>query len=141
MGKARGRKGEKRLADKTVVPETEKDSVLHAPEDCPDCLEELDPVVLSPTDRVMTRMQLHNGRLVDFALMQQRLDKGTWYDVATFDCRHGTVHVHWYDAQGERSSRTELRPISGQQDVEAGFEQAAAMLFDNWEENLRRRVT
>lgn len=62
----------------------------------------------------------------------------TWRDVAEADCRHDKVHVHWYDARGKRSGETDIMPIVTQADVEAGMERASEMLFDQWEENLRR---
>ncbi len=140
MARGRGRAGrERRLVDKTIQPTVDRDPLLHSPDECGDCVEPLDdPIWLSETDRVVTRMQLHNGRLVDFAYIQQRLVVGTWRDVVTFDCRHDEAHVHWHDAEGNRSGRTSIMPISTQQDVEVACDRAAAMLCGEWEENLRR---
>lgn len=142
VGRPKGRTRQERgLVDKTIAPEVERDAVLHAPDGCPDCHEPApDHVYVSPEDRVIVRMQLHKGRLVDFALVQQHRegDDSIWRDVAEADCRHDKVHVHWYDARGKRSGETDIMPIVTQADVEAGMERASEMLFDQWEENLRR---
>jgi hypothetical protein len=84
------------------MPAVERDPLLHRPEECRDCLEPRDdPIWLSPIDRVVTRMQMHNHLLVDFAYIQQRrTPDGRWLDVVTFDLRHDEAHVHWHDADG-----------------------------------------
>ncbi len=118
----------------------ERDPILHSPAGCADCHEVRDdPVLVSPTDRVVVRLQLHAGRLVDFALVQQRrTGEDAWRDVASADCRHGEVHVHWHNADGTRSGRKVLRPITMQQDVEDGYDEASSIMFEEWDENLRR---
>ncbi len=140
MAKARGRAArQRRLVDKTIQPRVERDPLLHSPDDCPECVEPPpDPVWLSEVDRAVLRMQLHEGRLVDFAYVQQRLVAGTWLDVATFDLNHDEAHVHWHDGEGKRSGRTSIMPIMTQEDVDAAYDKAADMLLDQWEENLRR---
>jgi hypothetical protein len=137
----RGNRQGKGVADKTIHPVTVRDPLLHSPDECADCDEPPnDPVILSATDQVITRMQLHKNRLVDFALIQQhRVDADSpWLDVAVADCHLDEVHVHWYDHNGQRSGRTGIMPITSQHDVESGFQIASDMLFDDWEENLRR---
>ncbi len=134
-----GRGRSRRLADKTIKPQPVRDPALHAADGCSDCVENDETVQITTADRVQIRMQLHNGRLVDFALIQQRLADGHgWLDVVTADCRHGVVHYHRHDAKGNRSSKQDVLPISTQVDIDVGYETASAMMFDEWEENLRR---
>ncbi len=142
MSRGKGRASrDRRLVDKTLVPPVQRDPLLHSPQECSDCVEPHDdPIYLSETDRVVTRMQLHNGRLVDFALMQQRLADGAWLDVVTIDCRHDEAHIHWHDADGKKSGKTDIMPIRTQQDVEVACDEAAEMLYGQWEDNLRRCI-
>ncbi len=133
---------ERGLVDKTVFPEPDRDPLLHSPDDCPDCIETRDdPIQITPRDRVITRLQMHGHLLVDFALVQQRhTDEDGWQTVVEADCRHDEVHVHWYNAQGDRCGRQVLRRINTQQDVEDGYDAANALMFDQWDDNVRRRT-
>lgn len=131
---------ERKLKDMAILPEDERDHMLHPAEGCSDCFEPVDdPIWLTEVDRVVTRLQLHKGALVDFAYVQQhRNPDGTWLDVATFDCRHDEAHVHWHDQHGKRSGREAFLPIRTQADVEVACDLASDMLCHKWQDNLRR---
>jgi hypothetical protein len=141
MGKASGRnRQERRLVDKTLHPDPVRDAMLHAPEGCPDCIEDPQTVVFNDFNQVVLRMQLHGHKLVDFAMIQQHrqsLDHA-WIDVLVADCQHEELHVHRCDSTGRRSSRTSVMSITSADDVEAAYLKASDLVFEQWEENLRR---
>ncbi len=75
MGKAKGKSRiERKLVDKTVLPEPEPLDVWQPP-DPEECEEASYPVdLVQGRDRYHVRQLMHRGRLVDFAFAQDRPD-------------------------------------------------------------------
>jgi hypothetical protein len=139
VGKSRGRvRNERGLVDKTVHPEPE-------PTVWPPDLEAADrdpvpPIVVpvSENDRIIQRMTFLRGRVIEFPLMQEHRQGNSWWRVVRVDTCHDEVHVHRYAGGGNEFRRDLIKPITCQADVEAGLDEAEALIFDQWEENLRR---
>jgi hypothetical protein len=91
---------------------------------------------IAGTDQLISRLRYHSesgDTLVDFALVQQRKDKGRWKTVAEVDCRHGEVHVHRYDRDGnESATTTSLHPLTCAADVQMGYNIAIDHVFEKW---------
>ncbi len=139
MGKAKGKSRiERKLVDKTVLPEPEPLDVWQPP-DPEECEEASYPVdLVQGRDRYHVRQLMHRGRLVDFAFAQDRRHGESWRKVARIDCAHGTVHLHLFNQAGQEILLRHLRSISNQADVEEGYDQAADIIEQGWEEHVRR---
>lgn len=100
---------------------------------------DFDVDLLGSDDRIHVRYFLHEGRVVEFAMMQQAMvGPDEWADVVKVDCCHDEVHVHRYSSAGVQVSRTVIRPIRSLDDVETGLDEAEELIYEHWEENRRR---
>lgn len=101
--------------------------------------------LLGTSDAVVVSLWTdENGRIVHFAMVQQTAlyvddeAEPEWVEVAKVDCAHGEVHVHRYSSTGRELSKKAFCTINSPDDVTAGYEYAQTVIFDQWEENLRR---
>jgi hypothetical protein len=83
-------------------------------------------------------LDVHSGRLVEFAMVAQISVAGRWCDVAAVDTRHEEVHFHLLSRTGHRIARKVLFPIYGPDDVDRGWDEGERMLLSGWEEHVRR---
>lgn len=138
MGKIFGRASERRL----VSMSTASAEPHYSPPPEGACEVEVVPVDLSETDQFVLRLQSHKGRIVDFAVVQRTRDGGSWFDVARIDCCHGTIHRHQFDRQGtDVYDQRVIKEIQGEEPwkiVDEGYTEAYEMMFNEWEDNLRR---
>lgn len=97
-------------------------------------------VDLFDEDRVAVRMMTNDrNQIVDFAMIQQTREGEMWLDVCKVDCKHAEVHIHRYGASvGDEVSRVVLRNIESIDDVHQGWDEAADIIYDHWEDNLGR---
>ena len=106
------------------------------------CQIEVYPVEITPTDRLTIRQQIYRGKIVNFAIMQDVLESGTWHQVARIDCCHGTIHRHQYNRDGidlyDHRVIQEIPATRGWAVVDAGYVSAQDAMFNEYEENLRR---
>lgn len=93
-----------------------------------------------PNERVVVSLTTHVTRIVAFAVTQQTRasEEQAWHDVVRIDSAHGTVHLHRFNQRGIEFGRKVLQPINDVGDVEVGYRQAEDLVFDEWQENLRR---
>jgi hypothetical protein len=80
-------------------------------------------------------------RIIDFAMMLQFLaDKELdgWLDVIRIDCSHGTTHGHRFNFAGKEVERFECVTLNGLGDVKLGIDIAEAIVYDQWEDHIRR---
>jgi len=90
-------------------------------------------------DRVIVRMRTHVTRTIEFAMVQQTLDdNGDWQEVVRADTCHDEVHVHQFDKTGREISKRSVRKVERVEDVDAGYDEAAVLVFERWEDNVRR---
>lgn len=81
----------------------------------------------------------HKGKMVDFVLKHElEEEEGIFRDIVKVDCCHGEVHIHRYNADGDEVARDPIRPISEQDDLVEGYEEAKVLVYDKWEENFGR---
>lgn len=79
------------------------------------------------------------GRLVEWAVIQERRVDGRWLRVAVYDTCHGKgVHVHHYDGAGEDFLEHQLLPVTCHEDLETGLQYALERVAECWQENERR---
>jgi hypothetical protein len=81
------------------------------------------------------------GRIIDFAMMLQFLadeEIEGWLDVIRIDCSHGTTHGHRFSFAGKEVERFECVTLNGLGDVKLGLDLAEALIYDQWEEHIRR---
>ena len=90
--------------------------------------------------RIYQRLDVPKGQVVDFCLSHQAYveDVDAWLDVVRVDCCHGEVHAHHLDREGRQLTRSVIRPIGHVGDVQAGLEEAEALIYDRWEQHARR---
>jgi hypothetical protein len=134
MGKARSRSRSERQTGAGHQP-TEP-SWLPDPDDCEDYGYTFD---LGGAARVIVRLRTYNTKIIEFAMTQQtRTAADAWREVIRIDSAHGEVHAHRFNRSGEQFLRSVLRPITAIADVEEGYQEAEAIIFDGWQENLER---
>jgi hypothetical protein len=56
-------------------------------------------------NRILVRIWLYRGLVVNFVLCQQTLRRGKWIAIVRVDCCHGEVHRHNVDKQGREVAR------------------------------------
>lgn len=137
MGKATGRESDRRAVDMSTLPQEDE----YRPPPRAACEELTVPIAITATDRLHVRMWLYRGKIVDFAVMQFRVDdSGNEVEVARVDCAHGTIHVHQFTRRSGERQRVMYRipPGNGWEFVNNAYEEAYGLMFDDWEENLRR---
>jgi hypothetical protein len=79
------------------------------------------------------------GRLVEWAVIQNRRIDGLWVCTAVYDiCHEKGVHVHLYNRNGVEFHQRSLMPVESYADVEAGVDYALERVAECWEENERR---
>lgn len=79
-----------------------------------------------------------DGRLTtNFVLVQQLKVKGRWRDVLKIDCCHGAAHVHHLTMSGKNDTK-DLQKIEKPADLLVGLEKATGLVFDHWQNNVRR---
>lgn len=93
--------------------------------------------------RIKVRIVSHidTSEFVEFALIQQVLERGRWRDVAAADsCHDIDVHLHRYSrATGERVGDPEqIMHLASGNDLYEGYDLAYVRLVDEWAENHRR---
>lgn len=137
MTKAKGRhQRESRLPEISGAPEVdetlsdaEEEAEEHGtPEDY--------PIFLTENDRAHVRtVRGSRKQLLDFAVLQQVKVDGEWCDVIRYDCAHDEVHVDIYRKGRKKPTK---KKVCGLDEIEDGYNQAEAAIFDRWEENRRR---
>lgn len=140
MGKTRGRRQERRLADMAEpVPPS-----IYRPPKLEVCEVLVYPVEITPTDRITVRQQIYRGKVVDFAIMQEAREGETWHHVARIDCCHGTIHRHQFIRDGtdvyDHRVIQEIPgpPGKGWDVVDGTYDVAQDAMFNEYEDNLRR---
>lgn len=82
------------------------------------------------------------GLLTDMVLVQQvdvgDGDEPEWQEIVRVDCCHGEVHVHLLYLADPASVYRVIRPIDTPEDLRAGADEAEQLVYDEWEEHLRR---
>ncbi len=73
----------------------------------------------------------------DFVLVQQVKVRGRWRDVVKVDCCHGAVHVHNLTMSGKNETK-DLQKIIRPADLLSGFGKATDLVYDHWQNNVRR---
>lgn len=138
MGKMPGRKGERGLADMSA----EVSELEYRPPPKTACDERQWPQYLTEVDRLHIRTWRYRGRIVDFAIMQIIEVDGKDVHVARIDCCHSIIHRHQFDKAGvDLYDHRVIVPIpheDGWDVVDAGYAAATDVMFNEWEENLRR---
>lgn len=138
MGKSRGRRSERRLAQMSEpLPVKE-----YQPPPTWICDVFEHPNEVAPNQQIFVRQYIYKGKVVDFAIVQQTLIEGEWRDVARIDCCHGTVHRHQYGSDGKQVGEPRvIRQIptdDGWNAVDGTYDEADAVMFNEWRDNLRR---
>jgi len=137
MTKPKGRhRRESRLQEISGAPEVEETpSNADDPEEEYGTLEDY-PIHLTEDDRAYVRTVRGSRRqLLDFAVLQQVKVDGEWRDVVRYDCAHDEVHVDTYRKGRKKPTK---KNVCGLDEIEDGYSQAEAAIFDRWEENRRR---
>jgi hypothetical protein len=128
MAKAKGRvRQDKHLVDKTVAPDSDPRYEAHRPPTGDQCR-----TFDVGSHQVFHGVWYQAGRLTDFCLCIQVPVADEWADVMRIDCCHGSVHVHRFDSTGKETLRV-LREIYNQEDVEAGFQVASDLIYEQAE--------
>lgn len=140
MGRNVRRPQKKRLADLSISPGPGEAYELPPPEECE---ESVWPVVLDDESvhQLSVRFLIHEGRLVDFAIVHLVRMGGAWAQVAKIDCDGGIIHRHQYvrdgtDIWGHRLIK--VIPAGGVNVVEEGYDEALSTMENEWQENYRR---
>lgn len=140
LGKSRGRRQERRLADMSEPIEAK----IYKPPPPGACEVMVYPVEITPTDRITVRQHIYRGKVVDFAIMQEVREGEIWHHVARIDCCHGTIHRHQFtrdgqDIYGHRVIR-EITGLAGEgwDVVDDTYDMAQEAMFNEYEDNLRR---
>jgi hypothetical protein len=94
-------------------------------------------IEFNPDNRVYQGIWRNGPLITDFVLVQQVKIRSRWRDVLKVDCCHGSVHVHQLTMSGRNDTR-ELQPISKSADLLVGLTKATDIVYDHWENNLRR---
>lgn len=131
-----GKRDSKRLADMSGQP------ALYEPPSAEECdSEEVIPIEIDPTSQLVVRLRSLQGKIVDFSISQLVNDAGEWHDVARIDCHHGSIHRHQF-TRGGNQTRQVIRHIppgqEGHDVVNDGYTPAYELMFNEWEESLRR---
>jgi hypothetical protein len=79
-----------------------------------------------------------SGRMVDFAVIQMSRLGGRLVRVVEADIRHGELHVHVLNKQGQKIAHESIQPVLTQQDVEKAYDIAFDRFVEKWEEYKRR---
>lgn len=108
----------------------------------------LPPFFIYPTGsdndphRLVVRMKLYRGLIVDFSINQTTLIEQRWRDVARIDCCGGVIHRHQYDIHGNdligHKLIEKIPSEGGWEVVNKGYLTAYDVMHDEWENNLRR---
>jgi hypothetical protein len=77
-------------------------------------------------------------RLEGFAVMHMTQCGDQQEEVARVDTRHQEVHLHIFGHANYQLSRSVLRIIQTQQDVEDGYDEALDVITESWQEHKRR---
>lgn len=93
---------------------------------------------LGPDAEVVQRWVEWRGRIVWFAMIHHVLVGEEWVEVIRADTCHDEAHVHRFDKNGAELKRQTLCSLSTIDDVDRGWDAAADLVMDQWEENLRR---
>jgi hypothetical protein len=88
-----------------------------------------------PDFRIVQRLVTHDEKLVEFAVVLIRLQKGQWVEVYSVDTVHGTLHEHISGHNRENDSR-EIQPMYTQVDVQESLDEPAMRLV----QEMYRRV-
>lgn len=89
-------------------------------------------------NEVTVRMLCHGTRVVEFSISHWTHVGGERYEVVRVDSCHYEVHAHQFYRSGSAPSRRVLEPVIQAEDVDASYEPAMEIVFDQWEDNLRR---
>lgn len=138
MTNARGKPQKKRLANMAVEPTPAK---LWTPYRAGTEEQAFTAGLLGTMARIVHVLWWDGKRLADFVLLQQ-VDVGgdegpEWKDVIRVDCCHQEVHVHRMYDRNEEVYKV-VRRIETPEDLQKGAEEAEAIVYDEWEEHLRR---
>jgi len=81
--------------------------------------------------------------MVEFAVTQITRSRGKWIEVARIDTCHGHVHRHQLqrgssDTVGDVRSLEVIPADRGWEVIDRWYEQALAMMQNEWKDNLRR---
>lgn len=92
--------------------------------------------------RIVVRMWVHRGKIVDFAINQVIDIDGKWKTVARIDCCGGQVHRHQYDKDGKdligHQPIRVIPPVGGEDVVNEAYKQALQVMHDEYDDNLGR---
>lgn len=139
MGPFRGRHRRK-LVDMGEYPQ---EQVYEPPpvEECDEADES--PYEMTPADTLHVLYRKRRGKVVHFVLTQATYHHGDWHNVARIDTWHGTIHRHQLDRNGDDVGEPEVlvRIPAGEEGwpvVDQGYTDAWGLMFNEWEDNLRR---
>jgi hypothetical protein len=127
-----------RLADMATVPKQYK------PPPSPPAIEMNSPMEITDTDTLKIRRVMYHEKIVDFAIMQFTLEGDDWHQVARIDCCHSMIHRHQFTRDGrDLYDHLEIKAIPADGGdrwnvVHAGYFDAYAIMFEEWEDNVRR---
>ena len=92
------------------------------------CSEYQQSVELEDSDfRYTQRLVTHEGKLVEYALILDRLQGGQWVEVYSVDTKHGVLHEHISGHQ-RKGDRRDIQPLYTQVDVQESLDDAADQL-------------
>jgi len=145
LGAQSRRKGAKRSADMTVIPEQAAPPRVRPPQD--EC-EEVEYTIFPgggamDRHRVLFRLVNHvaTDEMVLFAAVQQTYDRGKWRDVVEVDtCHDVDVHLHQYSRSTDaRVGDPEvLAMINTGNDFQRAYDIAYDRVIDHWDVNEER---
>lgn len=101
------------------------------------------PIEVTTEDRLMIRMHKYRGKVVDFAIQQMRWDdEQGWREVARIDCCGGMIHRHQFNQAGvdvwDHRKIVDIPTKDPWDVVDAGFTEARNVMFNEFEENVKR---
>jgi hypothetical protein len=100
------------------------------------CVETNQVYELDPDFRVVQRLVAHDNKLVEFAVVLNRLQKGRWVEVYSVDTVHGTLHEHVSGHRRKDDSR-EIQPMYTQVDVQESLDDRAMPLVQEMYRKVR----
>lgn len=138
MGKSKGRRQERRLVDMATIPKDYK------PPPVPPAVELNFKAEITETDELRIRQVVYTEKIVDFAIMQLHWEGQCHHQVARIDCCHSMIHRHQFTRDGhDLYDRLQIKAIPADGGtrwniVDAGYHEVLALMYDEWEDNLRR---
>jgi len=119
--------------DKTVTPEVTQPWVKYRES----AHRDEQHIEFSPNDRVYQSLWRDGHLLTDFVMVQQVKIRGKWRDILKIDCCHQAVHVHHLRLNGSETVKS-LQEVNHPADLGIGLEKAQDLIFDKWNNNVRR---